>query len=82
MDSTLDVTPEGSLSNLPAAIGGDKGFRREQQTQEASEIEMRGTHPSTTMLPTEETPYTSVKAVPRRDSNKQRTRQVDPLEEF
>ena len=57
MDSTLDVTPEGSLSDLPAAIGGAVGFRREQQTQEASEIEMRGTHPSTTMLaPTEETP--------------------------
>ena len=44
MDSTLDVTPEGSLVNLPAAIGGDKGFRREQQAQEASEIEIRGTH--------------------------------------
>ena len=50
MDSTLDVTPEGSLSNLTAAIGGDTGFRREQQAQEASEIEMNGTHPSTTML--------------------------------
>ena len=30
MDSTLDVTPEGSLSDLPAATGGDVGFRREQ----------------------------------------------------
>ena len=56
MDSTLDVTPEGSLSDLPAAIGGDVGFRWEQQAQEATEIEMRGTYPSTTMLdPTEET---------------------------
>ena len=81
MDSTLDVTPEVSLSDLPAAID-DMGFRWEQQAQEASEIEMRGTHPSTTMLPTEETPYTYVKAVPRRDSNEQRTRQVDPLAEF
>ena len=44
---------------------------------------MRGAQPSTTMLdPMEETPYTSVKAVPRRDSNEQRTSQVDPLEEF
>ena len=25
MDSTLDVTPEGSLSNLPAAVGGIEG---------------------------------------------------------
>ena len=30
MDSTLDVTPEGSPSHLPAAVGGDTGFRREQ----------------------------------------------------
>ena len=30
MDSTLDVTPEGSLNDLPAAIGGDMGFRRKQ----------------------------------------------------
>ena len=83
MDSTLAVTPEGSLSDLPAAIGGEKVFRREQWAQEASEIEMRGTHPSTTMLdPTEVTPYTSVKTVPGRDSNKQRTSQVEPLEEF
>ena len=78
MDSTIDITPEGSLSDLPAAIGGDMGFRKEQQAQEASEIEIRGTHPSTSMLPTEETPYTSVKMVPKRDSNKQRTRHVDP----
>ena len=54
------------------------GFGREQQAQEASEIEIRGSHPSTTMLPTEETPYTSVKMVPKRDSSEQRTRQVEP----
>ena len=78
MDSTLDVTPEGSLSDLPAAIGGAVGSRREQ-VEEASEIEMRGTHPSTTMLtPMQETSYTSVKAVPGRDSNEQRTSQADP----
>ena len=80
MDSTLDVTSEGSLSNLPAAIGGDTGSRRKQQAQEASEIEMRGTHPSTNILaPMEETPYTSVKTVPERDSNEQRTSQAEPL---
>ena len=40
---------------------------------------MRGTHPSTTiMTPTEETPYTSVKTVPGRDSNEQSTSQVEP----
>ena len=80
MDSTLDVMPEGSLSDLPAAMGGAAGSRREQRAQEASEIETRGTHPSTTIIsPTEETPYTSVKAVPGRDSNEQRSSQVEPL---
>ena len=40
---------------------------------------MRGTHPSTTIMTmTEETPYTSVKMVPGRDSNEQRTSQVEP----
>ena len=83
MDSTLDVTPEGSLHDIPAATRGDAYFRREPQAQEASEIEMRGTHPSTTMLdPTEGAPDTSVKTVPGRESNEQRTSQVDPLEEF
>ena len=42
MDSTLNVTPEGSLSDLPAAAGGDAGFRKEQHAQEAPETE-RGT---------------------------------------
>ena len=79
MDSTLDVTPEASLSDLPAATGCDVSFRRTEQIPEAFEIEMRGTYSSTTMLdPTEEVPYTSVKTVPERDSNEQRTSQVDP----
>ena len=48
-------------------------------TQETSEIEMRGICPSTTIVTlTEETPYTSVKTVPGRDSNEQRTSQVEP----
>ena len=79
MDSTLDVTPEGSLSNLPAAVGGAEDSRRKQGTQGASGIEMRGTHPSTTLVTsTEETPYTSVQTVPGRDSNEQMTGQAEP----
>ena len=79
MDSTLDVTPEESLSNLPVAVGGAEDFRREQRTQEASKIEMRGICPSTTRVAlTGETPYTSVKTVPGRDSSEQRTSQVEP----
>ena len=33
MDSTLNVTPEGSLSDLPAALEGVEESRREQETQ-------------------------------------------------
>ena len=40
MDSTLDVTPEASLSDLPAAVRGAEDSRREPRTQQASEIEM------------------------------------------
>ena len=70
MDSTLDVTPEGSLNDLPAAIGGAIGSRRKQQAPEASEVEIRGTHPSTTILASmKDTPYTPVKTVPERDPN-------------
>ena len=55
------------------------GSRREQQTQEDSEIELKGTHPSNTIITlTEETPYTSVKTVSGRDYNEQRTCQVEP----
>ena len=72
MDSTLDVTPEGSLNDLPAATRGDAGSRKEQQVQEASETEMRGAQPSTAVLdPTEETPHTSIKTVPERGPNEQ-----------
>ena len=79
MDSTLDVTPEGSLSDLATAMGGAVGSRGEQRAQEASEIEMTGTRPYTTIIAlTEETPYTSVKTVPGRDSNEQRSSQVEP----
>ena len=78
MDSTLNVTPEGSPSDLPAATGGDADLWKEQQAPEAPEIETRGTQPPTTMLDqTEETPYTSVKVVPGRISDGQRAGQVD-----
>ena len=78
MESTLDVTPEGSLSDLPASVGGAAGSRREQRAQKASEIEMKGTCPLTTMITsTYETPYASVKTVPGRDSNEQRSSQVE-----
>ena len=33
MDSTLNVTPEGSLSDLPATVGGVEESRREPETK-------------------------------------------------
>ena len=50
MDSTLNVTPEGSLSDQPTATGGDTDLWKEQQAPEAPEINISGTQPSTTML--------------------------------
>ena len=78
MDSTLNVTPEGSLSDFLAATRGDVGFRKEQWVQEVFETEKRGTQPSTTVLEhPEETPYTSVKDSTQKISNEQRAGQVD-----
>ena len=57
MDSTLDVTPEGSLGDLPAAVEVAEDSRREQKTQQSPEIKMRGVCPSTTVVTsTEEIP--------------------------
>ena len=78
MDSTLNVTPEGSLSDLPAAVGGIEESRREQETQEVSEKEIRDVCPSTTVVTsTEETPKTFIKTVPGRDSSEQGLNQVE-----
>ena len=49
MDSTLNVTPEGSLSNIPAATGGNVNLMEAQQTLEAPETEMVSNQPSTTL---------------------------------
>ena len=50
MDSTLNVTPEGSLSDIPAATGGNISLTEAQQGLEALETEVVSTHPSATML--------------------------------
>ena len=56
MDSTLDVTPEGSLSNLPVAVGGVEA-RGELGTQQTFEKKLQDGSPSTNaMTSTEETP--------------------------
>ena len=65
MDSTLDVTLEGSLSNLPAAVGGVEQPGRELETHQTSEEKLQEVSPSINVITsTEETPNTLVKLVP------------------
>ena len=64
MDSTLNVTPGGSLSDIPPATGGNVSLMDTQQMLGAPENEIVSTQPSTTVLDQmEETPYTSVKVM-------------------
>ena len=59
MDSTIDVTPEGSLSDLPAAVGGVEETRRKEEIQRTHEEEIQDVCPSTNVvISTEETPNT------------------------
>ena len=77
-DSTLNVTPEGSLSDLPAAVGVIEEFRMEQETQRTPEKETRDVCPSTNVVTsTEETPNIFVKTVPGRDLSEQGFNQVE-----
>ena len=50
MDSTLNVTPEGSLSYIHAVTGGNINLTEAHQALEAPKTEVVGTHPSATML--------------------------------
>ena len=72
MDSTLNVTPEGSLSNLPAAVGGVEEARGELGTHQTSEKKLQDGSPSTNvMTSTKETPNTFVKVAPGRNLSEQ-----------
>ena len=83
MDSMLNVTPEGSLSDLPAAVGGAEESRREPETQQTPKEELQDVCPSTNVeTSAEETPNTFVKTVPGRDLSEQGLNQIEPQEEF
>ena len=72
IDSTLDVTPEGSLSDIPAAVGGVEDSGRELKTHQTSEEKLQDVSPSTNVITSaEETPNTLVKMVPGRNLSKQ-----------
>ena len=49
MDSTLNVTPEGSLSDIPATTKGNVNLMEAQQMLEAPETEMVSNQPSATL---------------------------------
>ena len=50
MGSTLNVTSEGSLSDIPAATRGKMNLKEAQQALGAPETEVVSTHPSAPML--------------------------------
>ena len=78
MDSTLNVTPEGSLSDIPDITGENVNLTETQQTLGAPENEIVSTQPSATVLDgMEETPYTSVKVMSMRTPDRQKAGQVD-----
>ena len=64
MDSMLNVTPEGSLNDLPAAVGGVEESRRELETHQTPEEKLQDVCPSTNVITSvEETHNTFVKTV-------------------
>ena len=75
MDSTLNVTPERSLSDIPTATGGNVNLMEAQQMPEAPELEVVSNQPPTT-LPNraEGTPYTLVRVVSERTPDGQMAR--------
>ena len=78
MDSTLDVTSEGSLGDLPAAVRGVEEAREELGTHQTSEKKLQDGSPSTNAITsTEETPNTLVKVAPVRNLSEQGLSQVE-----
>ena len=78
MNSTLNVTPEGSLSDIPTTTGGNVNLTEAHQMLEAPESETVSNQPPTTLPDQGEgTLYTSVKVTSERTLDGQRTRHTD-----
>ena len=67
MDSTLNITPDGSLGDLPAAVGGVE--EAGEGTHQVSERLQDGGPSNNTMTLTGETPKALLKVVPGRNLN-------------
>ena len=76
MDSTLNVTPEGSLSDILAVTGGNVDLTG--WTPEGPEFEVVSNQLPTTLPDRAEgTPYTSVKAISERTPDRQMANHTD-----
>ena len=79
MDTTLNVTPEGSLDNLPAVVGGVEENR--EGTHPISEERPQDGGPSTNIILTEETPETHLKVAPERQTQEESPRRIERTRE-
>ena len=78
MDSTLNMTLEGSLSNILTATGGNVNLTEAQRMLEAPECEVVSNQPPMTLPDrTEGTLCTSVKVISERTPDGQMTRHTD-----
>ena len=74
MNSTLDITPEGSQNeyNIPTTLRGDVDQTESQETLKTSEQRVADNHPSASALDRAAgTPYTFMKLLSRRTSDDQ-----------
>ena len=78
MDSTLNVTPEGSLNDILTASGRNVDLRESQQIHEAHEPEIVSNQPPIALSGrAEEAQYTSVKVVTERTPDGPMSRHTD-----
>ena len=80
LDSTLNVTPEGSLGDLPTAVGGMEEAR--ERTQQVPEERLQGGPSTDVKTSIEVTPETLLKVAPERNVREsprriQRTREAN-----
>ena len=79
METTLNVTPEGSLDNLPAAVSGVEENR--EGTHPISEERPQDGGPSTNIASTKETPETHLKVAPERQTQEESPRRIERTRE-
>ena len=79
MDTSLNVTQEGSLDNLPAAVSGVEENR--EGTHPISDERPQDGGPSANIASTEETPETHLKVAPERQTQAESPRRIERTRE-